>query len=57
MKTEMNFDVKVNDRKAIRKMQRLVLILERLATMLDDYKHIQIEISVVPRKKKWWQLW
>jgi len=57
MKTEMNFDVKVNDRKAIRKMQRLVLILERLATMLDEYKHIQIEVSILPRKKRWWQLW
>ena len=34
------FEVMINDTKSIRKMQRMVLILERMAGMLDEYKHI-----------------
>ena len=51
------FEVTVNDTKSIRKMQRMVLILERMAGMLDEYKHIQIEITVNQTKKRWYQIW
>ena len=51
------FEVMINDTKSIRKMQRMVLILERMAGMLDEYKHIQIEITVNQTKKRWYQIW
>lgn len=51
------FEVTIQDKKNIKKMQRIVLILERLAGMLHEYKEIEITVSVAPKKKKWWRVW
>ena len=56
-KNMKKFEVMVNDTKSIQKMQRMILILERIAGMLNEYKHIQIEITVNQTKKRWYQIW
>jgi len=56
-KNMKKFEVMVNDTKSVRKMQRMILILERIAGMLDEYKHIQIEITLLPVKKRWFEIW
>jgi len=51
------FEVEIKDNNSAKKIQRMVLILEKMAVMLDEYKHIQIEITVLPIKKRWFEIW
>ena len=46
--------VEITDEKSIRKMQRLVLILERLSGAIEEYGDVEIILKVNP-KKKWWR--
>lgn len=48
-------EVMVTDQSSIKKMQRLVLILERLAGAVEEYGDVEIIIKV-PAKKKF-RLW
>jgi len=49
------FDIEINDRRDIKKMQRIVLILTRLADMFEKYGEIEITVTANPKKKCW--LW
>jgi len=51
------YEIIVNDPKSVRKIQRVVIILDRIAGMLDKHKHIQIDITVIPIKKRWYYFW
>jgi len=51
------FEVEIKDNNSAKKIQRMVLILEKMAVMLDEHKHIQIEITVLPIKKRWFEIW
>ena len=47
--------VEITDEKSIRKMQRLVLILERLSGAIEEYGDVEI-ILKVGRKRKFWDI-
>jgi hypothetical protein len=49
------FDIKISDARDIRKVQRMVLILSRMADMFEKYKEIEITVIATPNKK-WWKI-
>jgi hypothetical protein len=50
------FEIEIQDQRDIKKIQRVTLVLTRLADMFEKYGEIEITVIANP-KKKWWQFW
>jgi hypothetical protein len=46
-------ELTVTDRRDIKKLQRISIVLSRLMDMVDEYKDVEIIIKTQP-KKGWW---
>jgi hypothetical protein len=58
MKTKpMVFEVKVDDLEATQKIKNIIKALEKCSETIERNSNIQINVSVVQVKKKWYQFW
>jgi len=46
-------EVMIKDQASIKKMQRLVLILERLSGAIEEYGDVEIVVKVRKSKRRW----
>jgi hypothetical protein len=51
------FEVKVDDTDARKKIETIIRSLESLSEILNKNSNIEINVSVVRKEKKWWQIW
>ena len=54
---DLIYEVKVDDIDARQKTERIIKALEKCSEIMKRNSNIQINISVVQKKKKWYQFW
>ncbi|MGI6337860.1 MAG: hypothetical protein ACOXZV_00590 [Bacteroidales bacterium] len=49
--------VELKDPASIRKMQRMILVMERVAQLIEKHGNLEISIKIGCQQKPWWLRW